>query len=308
VLDEINQRPIEPPERDAVTALDGTPAVVSISDIHGYLGEARSALLALSDHPDYAPVVEQDAALRLHWAGGDEYVLVINGDLIDRGPHNEEALSMVARLIEEAPPGHVRMTLGNHEMGLLTPDRFGWDRWFSGTVSDADRRQFLRQIRDGHVVVAYDGYRFTYAHAGQPDPYDTKAVNDRLVAAAQRLDPVVGTGDDAPVQSELVEQFPRVLGLGGRTGRGPDAGLAWLDFEHMPTDAPRQIVGHTRHEYPTRSGTVICQNVIRNNRQTAGGEAVLVETPDRLVALGRIDDEVQEHEFSVPDQQHPKRD
>jgi hypothetical protein len=296
--------PIAPPGRDTVTALadraNDPPTVVSVSDIHGYLAEGRSALLAVADHPDYGAVVELDAEGRLRWAGGDEYVLVFNGDLIDRGPANEEAMATVARLLEQAPPGHVRVTLGNHEMGLLTPNRFGWDGWYSGSRSPDERRRFLDRIRDGHVVAAYEGYSVTYAHAGRPEPYDAGDLNDRLVSAADQLAGTVGTPSEQTVQLEVIESHPDVLGLGGRTGRGPGAGVAWLDFEHMPEDAPPQIVGHTRLQSPTRTGDVLCQNVIRSNQRRDGGEAVIVETPDRLTALVRKGDgTVREQTFDL---------
>ncbi|USZ73461.1 DUF3179 domain-containing protein [Natronosalvus halobius] len=49
-----------PSVRDSVNGLsisDSPPTIVSISDLHGYLEPARSALLTLADHPEFAPVV-----------------------------------------------------------------------------------------------------------------------------------------------------------------------------------------------------------------------------------------------------------
>ena len=109
---------------------EARPTIVSISHIHGYLEPARSALLTLADHPDFTPVVTADDDGRLHWAD-ENYVLVFNGDLVDRGPANEGVLELVARLVREAPPGRVRLTLGNHEALALSPDQFGFDEWFS---------------------------------------------------------------------------------------------------------------------------------------------------------------------------------
>lgn len=291
---------VDGPARDSVGGLAGTPTVVSISDIHGYLGAARSALLTLSDHPDYDPVVEVGPDGALQWAGND-YVLVFNGDLVDRGPDSDRAVAMVARLVAQAGPEQVRVTFGNHEMGILTPDRFGWGGWYSGSRSPAQRRAFVDRVRAGHVVAAYEGYRATYAHAGRPDPYDPGMLNDQLVVAAGDLDAAIGTPEDYEAQLAAIEAYPDVLGLGGRTGRGPGAGVAWLDFANLPADAPPQVVGHTRHDEPTRRGAVVCQNVIRNTLQREGGEAVLVETPDRLVALVReADGGVRERSFSLP--------
>ena len=308
MFEESPTSPISPPERDGVAPLadaDEPPTIVSISDIHGHLGEARSALLTLAEHPDYDPVVTSDPAMRLQWADNN-YVLVFNGDLTDRGPRNDGVVEMVARLTEQAPDGRVRVTFGNHEMGMLTPDRFGWDGWYSMELSVQQRRGLLDRIVDGHIVAAYDGYNVTYAHAGRPDPYDTAALNEKLVSMAKTLTEAVGTSEDAAVQQEVIDGYPEILGLSGRTGRGPDAGIAWLDFEYMPEDAPPQVVGHTRQDNPRRRGAVICENVIRNNRRGDGGEAVVVETPERLVALGRDSNgEVIDHEFSLPESPEP---
>ena len=309
MFDESPTSPISPPERDGVAPLaddaDEPPTIVSISDIHGHLGEARSALLTLDDHPDYDPVVTSDPAMRLQWADNN-YVLVVNGDLIDRGPRNDGVVEMVARLMAQAPDGRVRVTFGNHEMGIITPDRFGWDGWYSMEVSDQQRRNFLERIAEGHVVAAYDGYNVTYAHAGRTEPYDTADLNERFVSVANTVRDAVGTDEDPAVQQEVIDGYPDLLGLSGRTGRGPDAGIAWLDFEYMPEDAPPQVVGHTRQDNPRRRGAVVCENVIRNNRRRDGGEAVVVETPDSLVALGRdADGGVLDHEFSMPEPVEP---
>jgi hypothetical protein len=215
---------------------------------------------------------------------------VFNGDLIDRGPANPGTVALVARLLDEAPAGRVRVTLGNHEMAILTPDLFGWTSFYSCLLDPRDRRTFLGAIEAGHVVAAYEGHGVTYAHAGAPEPYDVAAANDELAAAADRLEDTVGGDADADVQAQLVEENPLVLGLGGVSGRGKGAGLAWLDFDHMPPDAPPQVVGHSRHDRLTAVGNVLCQNVIRNNLDGAGGEAVTVETPDRLLGLTRTAD------------------
>lgn len=265
------------------------PAIVSISDIHGYLDAARSALLTLSDHPDYKPAVTQDDDGLLHWAGND-YVLVFNGDLVDRGPSNIETLQMVSRLIDEAPTGRVRVTLGNHEMAVLTPALFMWDSLFSGQVNSSGRRTLVQEILGGRVVAAYEGYNVTYAHAGHSEDYAVDEVNDRLTAAAQQIHGLIGGGADAPVQQRLVEDYSFVLGMGEHHPKGPDAGLIWRDLRHLPPDSPPQVVGHTRQDSITQKGQLICENVIRNTVDGPGGEAVLVETREGFVAVQRESD------------------
>lgn len=292
--------PLEPPDnsqlgpavRDGVDALanaDHPPAIVSISDIHGYLAEAQSALLTLADHPEFEPVVIADDEGRLHWAD-ENYVLVFNGDLVDRGPANDEVVELVSRLIAEAPLGRVRVTLGNHEALMLSPDRFGFSSWYSGQVDDTARRRFCEAIVDGHVVAAYAGYQVTYVHAGADDPYDVTTVNQSLVAAATQLQTAIGTDADVAVQDAIINDYPAVLGVGRTHLKGPDAGLVWMDFGHLSTNAPPQVVGHTRHDAPQTTGSVHCQNVLRNNLDRLGGQAVFVETPETLSALVRQPD------------------
>ena len=283
-------QPVTGQVRDSIDGMAGdSPTIVSISDVHGFLAEARSALLTLADHPDYDPVVIQDANDRLHWADND-YTLVFNGDLIDRGPANLDTLRLVARLRDEAPPGRVRVTLGNHEMAVLLPDIFDWDGWFCNDVSPAGRESLLAAIGDGHVVAAYDGYHATYAHAGYGDTYGPERVNTRLRNAAKELQDAHMTQTDHSVQQAVVETYPVVFGMGEGHLKRPPAGLVWLDFQYLPADAPLQIVGHTRHDSVTQKGTVLCQNVIRNTRDSPGGEAVVVETPDSIVSLQRTAD------------------
>lgn len=301
-LNQHNATPVTDDYRDTVEAhvSDGTgPAIVSISDIHGYLDGARSALLALTDHPEYAPIVEQDNTGALHWAGND-YVLVFNGDLVDRGPKNMETVQLVARLIDEAPNGRVRITLGNHDMAILTQDLFSWEQWYSGQVDLDGRRALIEGIRDGHVVAANEGYTATYAHAGYETAYDVSTVNTRLVTAAERLHRNIGSSDDYTTQKAIVDDYPIVLGMGRRHLKHPPAGLVWLGLEYLPEDAPPQIVGHTRQITVTQKGTVLCENVIRNNIDSPGGEAVVVETPISVVSLRRTESgDVQQTSYNL---------
>jgi hypothetical protein len=293
---------LEPAVRDGVGGLDGDPLVVSISDIHGYLGAARSALRTVGDHEDYDQLVDADDDGRLHWADND-YVLVFNGDLVDRGPDSAGVVELVERLSNEAPPGRIRLTLGNHEWGVLFPAVVHWDEWFSGQRTDDDRRRLCKAVADGDLVAAYEGYNFTYAHAGQPSRYRAKYLNDKFVDAMEELAAVIGSDEDEDTQRRLIEDYRRVLSMGRQGGRGFGAGIVWLDFRYLPGESPPQIVGHTRQEQPVQKGNVVCENVIRTNQENAGGEAVLVESPDALVSLERTyDGGVHTNEFEIPEE------
>lgn len=290
---EIQSDPVSPPHRDTIHAVassnDEDPTIVSISDIHGYLSEAKSALLSLSDHPEYNPVVTPDSDGLLHWAN-ENYVLVFNGDLIDRGPDNEAVLAMVGRLIDEALPERVRVTLGNHESMILLSNDYQYVDWYSTTVDAESRKLFLETICDRYVTAAYQGYSYTYVHAGAPDEYDVATVNEQLIEAADQLYPVVGTMEDSRMQSRLATDYSLVLGKGNHHVKGPSAGLVWLDYDHLSKDSPPQIVGHTRHQQPQTKGAVHCQDILQDNLGSPGGEGVFVETPESLTVLIRESD------------------
>jgi hypothetical protein len=246
------------------------PSIVSINDIHGYLDDARNALLTLDHHRDYEPVVPADTDATLHWAGED-YVLVFNGDLIDRGPENEAVLSMVGRLIEETPSGRVRVDLGNHEWMIMFPD-IGRYRYYSTTLPPEHRRAFLQRIVDGQVGAAFEGHSVTHSHAGASDPIDVSAMNDRLHDAAQDMLDALGGDQDHSVQTELTHEHPRLLGTGAPNVAGPSAGILWMRFGDLPADAPTQVVSHTPHLNPHSKGKVHCQDILLNNRGSPGGQ------------------------------------
>jgi len=260
------------------------PLIVHVSDIHGYLTDARSALRAVGDSEQYPNLVTTDEAGRLHWADND-YVLVVNGDVIDRGPANEACLEMVWRLQNEAEPGRVRYHLGNHELAILFPSLVRWPDAYSTSLSAADRREFIEQASKGAVTAAFEGHQYTYSHAGQNEPFDVRDINDAVRTAASELLDV--DGDDRALQERLERRYDRVFGLGGNGGRGPSAGLCWMDFAHLDPSAPPQIVGHTKRVSPVKKGNIVCGNIIRMNRRSPGGEGVLIEGPDSLEVVRR---------------------
>lgn len=280
---------------DGIADLDAeVPTVVSVSDVHGYRDRFESALLTLDDHPGFRPVVERRENGRLRWTGGDEYALVVNGDVVDRGPDSEGCLALVRRLQRQAPDGHVRHLLGNHELYLAYPSPPEWDRWYTETVVDDDRRRFLERIAAGDVAVAFEGHAYTYVHAGAPDGVDPRQLNEGLRAvAAAVLDALGDDGERETFRHAFRRHCPAVYREEDSdvpVREDPDAGVVWLDFSFLPPDAPPQVVGHTPHETVTRTGNGVCEDVIVANADSPGGEAVLVETSDSLRALVREPD------------------
>jgi len=93
----------------------------AVSDIHG------QAALFLSLLRAQKIISDTD-----HWRFGDG-VLVIDGDVFDRGPQQTEALWAIYRLAQEAQAagGSVQMVLGNHESMVLRGDlRYQQPRYF----------------------------------------------------------------------------------------------------------------------------------------------------------------------------------
>ena len=271
---------------DGIDEVDPSLSIVSVSDVHGYLSDARSALTAVGETDRFEPVVTEGEDARLHWAGND-YLLLFNGDLVDRGDRNEETVELAVRLLEEAPPGRVRYHLGNHEMAMLLPEVLFWPGTYSARLERDARERFAAWIESGLVTAAFEGHGYTYSHAGSRTGVDAAKANAELRAAAEALRSTRSDDEREAVESEVPDRFSTVFGLGGSSGRGPEAGLLWMDFSHMPADAPAQIVGHTRQEVPNRRGETVCGNVIRWHQGSAGGEGVLVETPDELVSVTR---------------------
>jgi len=256
---------------------------VSLSDIHGYYESAHSALTAVGAVRD--PVVSEDSSGQLHWADSN-YLLLFNGDLIDRGDENRRVLETALRLKHEAPPGRVRLHLGNHEMAVMLPEVLHWPQTYSGQLTQAARVSFVDQVRAGIWKAAFEGYNHTYSHAGCESSFDATNVNTRLKTCADQIREDMTSPDSGSVQEKIPEQYDLLFGL-DRGGRGPDAGLLWMDFLHMPRDAPPQIVGHSRQPEVVKKGNVICQNTIRSNLRSSGGEAVVIETPNEITVVTR---------------------
>lgn len=275
-----------PDRPSSIDALNGSPPVVYLSDIHGYLEDATSALTTLGETEAYDPVVTEDDSGTLHWADND-YVLVFNGDVIDRGPANEACLDLMWRLIDEAPAGRVHYHIGNHEMAILVPIVVNWPDAYSTGLSTESRQAFLQRIIDGDVTAAFEGHNHLISHAGSNEPFEAKTVNDSLQAAAERVAEAIGGRNEIRVQKRIADQYDRLFNCGDKSARGSGAGICWLDFGHLDASAPPQLVGHTMRFNPVRKGNVICGNVLRMNQGSPSGEGILIETPEAVKFLKR---------------------
>src|SRR5262245_4236254 len=89
-----------------------TDRVVAIGDVHGNLDGFLSIL-------QKASLIDQNR----QWTGG-KATLVQLGDLVDRGPKTRAVLDFLMTLQNDAPKkgGAVRVSLGNHEVMIMTGD------------------------------------------------------------------------------------------------------------------------------------------------------------------------------------------
>ncbi|MEM7433290.1 MAG: metallophosphoesterase, partial [Pseudomonadota bacterium] len=91
---------------------DDVERVVAISDIHGDNQAMLATLRAAS-------IVDENA----RWSAGTTH-LVVDGDIIDRGPDSRAAMDVLMRLEHEAAAagGRVHIIIGNHEAMVLAGD------------------------------------------------------------------------------------------------------------------------------------------------------------------------------------------
>ena len=135
--------------------------VVAFADVHGAYDDWVALLKEVG-------VVDD----KLNWSGGKTHLVSV-GDLIDRGPGSRQVVELLKKLDAQADKagGAVHMTLGNHEVMVMTGDlRY---------VSAAEFAAFAAD--------------------------ETQADRDAFYAEYRRFNP---GGDEATVRATFDEQFP----------------------------------------------------------------------------------------------------
>ncbi|MGA2115271.1 MAG: metallophosphoesterase [Bryobacteraceae bacterium] len=112
----------------AVVTIDGAPQIWAIGDIHGDY-ERLVRLLRT------AGLIAAKPATAAAWSGGNA-VLVITGDMIDKGPRSVEVLRMVRALGRGAAAagGRVVALMGNHEAEFLAQPDAGKSAGFASEL------------------------------------------------------------------------------------------------------------------------------------------------------------------------------
>jgi hypothetical protein len=100
-----------PPPAGPIVRANGFTTLYAVSDLHGHYAQLAALLLKyglIASMPTKPSTME--------WAGGDA-TLVVDGDMIDKGPDSLEVVEAVMALEQTAPAqgGRVIALLGNHE-------------------------------------------------------------------------------------------------------------------------------------------------------------------------------------------------
>ena len=118
-----------------------TSKVIAFADVHGAYDDWVSLLQEVG-------VVDE----QLNWSGGKTHLVSV-GDLIDRGPGSRQVVELLMKLDAQADKagGAVHMTLGNHEVMVMTGDlRYVSAAEFAAFADDesaADREDLYAQYR-----------------------------------------------------------------------------------------------------------------------------------------------------------------
>ena len=125
----------------APTEIKTSSRVVAFADVHGAYEDWVALLKELGIVDD-----------QLNWAGGNTHLVSV-GDLIDRGPGSRDVVELLMKLDGQADTagGAVHMTLGNHEVMVMTGDlRYVSTEEFAAFADDetpAERDQLYAQYR-----------------------------------------------------------------------------------------------------------------------------------------------------------------
>ena len=169
---------------------DGDPWIVSLSDIESWPEFLIESLKMVNKK--YKPIIDFSEP-KPKWAGNN-YKLIINGDLIQHGRHHKDtdALGDTKELIEilrsivnsaeeQTKDGFhpVQFTVGNHDPNLITGKTQAYpDQEEMKPVNKLNFKQtYRRWIQNRIVRSAIKGYNFTYVHAGQAHEWTQEEIN-----------------------------------------------------------------------------------------------------------------------------------
>ncbi|PSG99100.1 MAG: hypothetical protein BRC29_03160 [Nanohaloarchaea archaeon SW_7_43_1] len=267
--------------------------VTCLTDIHGYLDRALESFQELEE--ETGKTFLEDGK----WVS--DHKLVVNGDVFDRGPRNQDSLEWVLENADE-------YIIGNHEFFALFPDvtrDFVSEEYIENSTEsslywrempESDREKLIEAAASGDLSAAFKGHECIYIHAGLENP-DVETLNSQLQEAGEKLLEGYRDGPEAYVEAqnelvwtvetengtELRSKYPELFEA-KRHPEGLKGGAIWNRFNQLDTDV-KQVVGHTTSKYlrekgfdynPQRNGEALNINTIRDSLET-GSVALTVE-------------------------------
>lgn len=279
---------------------------ICITDIHGYLDRAVSALRGLEERTGMDLLEDRE------WNSRHE--LIVNGDVFDRGPQNREALRWSFRNADV-------YLIGNHEFFAAFPDvtsefmspsyfrNHGEQGLYWREMKEETRHRLLEKIAGGELKAAHSGPEYVYSHSGSDQGPEVEQLNSDLEEAGEKLVKahrrkmegeegafeeaqreiveVVQTGKGSELRSRYPDLFDVRRDADGRTATG---GIVWNRFYNLDTEVP-QVVGHTKGSdmkeegftgNPQWRGAAVNINTIRDAVRTGSEIAVTVEDRNGL--------------------------
>jgi hypothetical protein len=218
----------------AIVEVDGAAEIFAVSDVHG--GYDRMAAL-FARHGLVPAVPPSPGAMR--WSGG-RAVLVVAGDLIDKGPQGVEVRSALMALEASATEagGRVVVTLGNHEAEFFVDptnskasafdDELVADRTMPLAIADgSDPRG--KWLRDRPLAARVD--RWFFSHAGDTGGRDVAGLEEafELAMTAHDFDDPEIVGSSSLLESR---DWTSDDGIGARYAAA--VGADHLVFGHDP--------------------------------------------------------------------------
>lgn len=275
--------------------------VICITDIHGYLETAINILEKLEQE------TKLDLTNQRKWSG--EHILVLNGDMFDRGSDNKKALEWALN-----QPNTV-YNIGNHEFFALFPHaahEFLSEQYFAESskqglywrdMSEDKRLELLESVADGKITAAYKKYRYSYSHAGLENT-SVQEINKKLQEVGKKLLAGYKNQNYQSIQHEIIEtvqtkngaeiksQYPELFDFRrNKEGKVSKGGVVWRRYDYLENTEQAQVVGHTKGKYmrkrggrlnPQKRGKTININTIRDHNAGRGSLAVTVEDQEKL--------------------------
>lgn len=205
-----------------------------------------------------------DIHTRWHWiekfidAQHDNYdEIVFLGDYFDHFSDTPEMNSMTAQWLKKSLDKPKRIHLmGNHDVAYRFPNN--WHLRCSGNTKDKSEaiNRVLSKEDWNKIKLCHYTQGWLLSHAG---------VHERVFAHPRRglnIEQIEHACQSALLDAETNVPVPEMEAGRARGGYMVVGGITWLDYreEFEPVPGINQIVGHTRHKYPSEKKAQCSEN------------------------------------------------